>query len=235
MWDCAITALGPKQKAIACLHHLISHATPVLFKVRARQYMSPITGDHHRLSFAEWGRRARPHATSLGFERGPHQGGGAVVAQRSSLSQVKSKHVEKSCRNIRSPISYVLWVVFTLCTGGAVKRVLFSSLSACVMKITEKLLHASLLHFTTGLIYKLQLEITSFWNLKWQNWVAAQQTHLSPPPVHPACFFHSDYKGWTCLHHTAHAGYTQTMDILLSANPKLLDKTDEEGVQITVN
>ncbi|XP_041817411.1 transient receptor potential cation channel subfamily A member 1b [Chelmon rostratus] len=41
--------------------------------------------------------------------------------------------------------------------------------------------------------------------------------------------FHSDYKGWTCLHHAASAGYTQTMDILLAANPKLLDKTDEDG------
>ncbi|XP_040921857.1 transient receptor potential cation channel subfamily A member 1b [Toxotes jaculatrix] len=41
--------------------------------------------------------------------------------------------------------------------------------------------------------------------------------------------FHCDYKGWTCLHHAASEGYTQTMDILLSANPKLLDKTDEDG------
>uniref|UniRef100_A0A8D3EF35 Transient receptor potential cation channel, subfamily A, member 1b n=1 Tax=Scophthalmus maximus TaxID=52904 RepID=A0A8D3EF35_SCOMX len=41
--------------------------------------------------------------------------------------------------------------------------------------------------------------------------------------------FHSDYKGWSCLHHAASEGYTQTMDILLSANPKLLDKTDEDG------
>uniref|UniRef100_A0A8C9Z3P5 Transient receptor potential cation channel, subfamily A, member 1b n=1 Tax=Sander lucioperca TaxID=283035 RepID=A0A8C9Z3P5_SANLU len=41
--------------------------------------------------------------------------------------------------------------------------------------------------------------------------------------------FSCDYKGWTCLHHAASAGYTQTMDILLSANLKLLDKTDEDG------
>uniref|UniRef100_A0A4W6E3J6 Transient receptor potential cation channel, subfamily A, member 1b n=1 Tax=Lates calcarifer TaxID=8187 RepID=A0A4W6E3J6_LATCA len=41
--------------------------------------------------------------------------------------------------------------------------------------------------------------------------------------------FHSDYRGWSCLHHAASEGYTQTMDILLSANPKLLDKTDEDG------
>ncbi|KAM4606588.1 transient receptor potential cation channel subfamily A member 1b [Polymixia lowei] len=41
--------------------------------------------------------------------------------------------------------------------------------------------------------------------------------------------FHSDYKGWTCLHHAASEGYTHTMDILLSANLKLLDKTDEDG------
>lgn len=46
----------------------------------------------------------------------------------------------------------------------------------------------------------------------------------------PVCFCFSDYKGWTCLHHAAAEGYTQTMDILLSANPKLLDKTDEDGV-----
>lgn len=45
--------------------------------------------------------------------------------------------------------------------------------------------------------------------------------------------FDSDYKGWTCLHHAASEGYTQTMDILLSANIKLLDKTDEDGVKIT--
>lgn len=44
------------------------------------------------------------------------------------------------------------------------------------------------------------------------------------------CLFHSDYRGWTCLHHAAYSGYTQTMDILLSTNPKLLDKTDEDGV-----
>lgn len=42
--------------------------------------------------------------------------------------------------------------------------------------------------------------------------------------------YYSDYKGWTCLHHAASAGYTQTMEILLSANLKLLDKTDEDGV-----
>nr|XP_043871217.1 transient receptor potential cation channel subfamily A member 1b isoform X2 [Solea senegalensis] len=41
--------------------------------------------------------------------------------------------------------------------------------------------------------------------------------------------FHCDYKDWTCLHHAASEGYTQTMDIILSANPKLLDKADEDG------
>uniref|UniRef100_A0A8C6WUI5 Transient receptor potential cation channel, subfamily A, member 1b n=1 Tax=Neogobius melanostomus TaxID=47308 RepID=A0A8C6WUI5_9GOBI len=40
---------------------------------------------------------------------------------------------------------------------------------------------------------------------------------------------HCDYKGWTCLHHAASEGFTQTMDILLSAHIKLLDKTDEDG------
>ncbi|CAB1326262.1 unnamed protein product [Coregonus sp. 'balchen'] len=40
--------------------------------------------------------------------------------------------------------------------------------------------------------------------------------------------FHSDYKGWTCLHHAAAEGYTQTMIILLASNIKLLDKTDDE-------
>lgn len=44
------------------------------------------------------------------------------------------------------------------------------------------------------------------------------------------CLAYSDYRGWSCLHHAASEGYTQTMDILLSANPKLLDKTDEDGV-----
>lgn len=41
--------------------------------------------------------------------------------------------------------------------------------------------------------------------------------------------FHCDYRSWTCLHHAAYSGYTQTMEILLSTNPKLLDKTDEDG------
>jgi len=41
---------------------------------------------------------------------------------------------------------------------------------------------------------------------------------------------YSDYKGWSCLHHAASEGYTQTMEILLSTNPKLLDKIDEDGV-----
>ncbi|XP_038819178.1 transient receptor potential cation channel subfamily A member 1-like [Salvelinus namaycush] len=40
--------------------------------------------------------------------------------------------------------------------------------------------------------------------------------------------FHSDYKGWTCLHHAAAEGYTQTIIILLASNIKLLDKTDED-------
>ena len=39
----------------------------------------------------------------------------------------------------------------------------------------------------------------------------------------------SDYKGRSCLHHAASEGYTQTMDILLSANIKLLDNEDEDG------
>ncbi|KAM6976850.1 transient receptor potential cation channel subfamily A member 1-like [Aplochiton taeniatus] len=41
--------------------------------------------------------------------------------------------------------------------------------------------------------------------------------------------FHSDYKGWTCLHHAAVEGYTQTMKIILASNIKILDKTDEDG------
>ncbi|XP_033842208.1 transient receptor potential cation channel subfamily A member 1b [Periophthalmus magnuspinnatus] len=41
--------------------------------------------------------------------------------------------------------------------------------------------------------------------------------------------FHCDYKDWSCLHHAASEGYTQTMEILLSANIKLLDKSDEDG------
>ncbi|KAI5616928.1 transient receptor potential cation channel, subfamily A, member 1a, partial [Silurus asotus] len=41
--------------------------------------------------------------------------------------------------------------------------------------------------------------------------------------------FHSDYKGWSCLHHAAAEGFTQTMDSLLIANIKLLDKTDCDG------
>ncbi|XP_060717359.1 transient receptor potential cation channel subfamily A member 1b [Tachysurus vachellii] len=41
--------------------------------------------------------------------------------------------------------------------------------------------------------------------------------------------FQSDYKGWSCLHHAAAEGYTQTMNVLLAANVKLLDNTDEDG------
>lgn len=48
------------------------------------------------------------------------------------------------------------------------------------------------------------------------------------------CLVHSDYKGLTCLHHAAGEGYTQTIEILLSANPKLLDKTDEDGVWVMI-
>lgn len=40
----------------------------------------------------------------------------------------------------------------------------------------------------------------------------------------------SDYKGRSCLHHAAAEGYTQTMTILLAANIKLLDNTDEDWV-----
>lgn len=57
-------------------------------------------------------------------------------------------------------------------------------------------------------------------------------SHSSQNPVGWPCLVYSDYKGWSCLHHAASEGYTQTMDILLSANPKLLDKTDEDGVWI---
>ncbi|XP_062843287.1 transient receptor potential cation channel subfamily A member 1a [Trichomycterus rosablanca] len=41
--------------------------------------------------------------------------------------------------------------------------------------------------------------------------------------------FHSDYKGWSCLHHAAAEGFTQTMERLLVSDIKLLDKTDTEG------
>ncbi|TRY99671.1 hypothetical protein DNTS_027992 [Danionella cerebrum] len=41
--------------------------------------------------------------------------------------------------------------------------------------------------------------------------------------------FHSDYRGWSCLHHAASEGFTQTMDILLTSNIKLLNKTDADG------
>lgn len=44
----------------------------------------------------------------------------------------------------------------------------------------------------------------------------------------------SDYKGWSCLHHAAAEGYTQTMDSLLLSNIKLLDKADADGVRFRV-
>uniref|UniRef100_A0A8C8G3L1 Ion transport domain-containing protein n=1 Tax=Oncorhynchus tshawytscha TaxID=74940 RepID=A0A8C8G3L1_ONCTS len=40
--------------------------------------------------------------------------------------------------------------------------------------------------------------------------------------------FHSENQGWTCLHHAAAEGYSQTIIILLASNIKLLDKTDED-------
>lgn len=58
-------------------------------KVRAHQYMSAITGNHHGLSSAKWRRRAGPHAATFGFKRGAHQGGTAAAAQRGSLPQVR--------------------------------------------------------------------------------------------------------------------------------------------------
>lgn len=41
---------------------------------------------------------------------------------------------------------------------------------------------------------------------------------------------YSDYKGWSCLHHAASEGFTQTMERLLVSDIKLLDKTDTDGV-----
>ncbi|KAM6948292.1 transient receptor potential cation channel subfamily A member 1a [Aplochiton taeniatus] len=41
--------------------------------------------------------------------------------------------------------------------------------------------------------------------------------------------FHSDYRGWSCLHHAASEGFTQTMSTLLASNVKLLDNMDEDG------
>lgn len=42
--------------------------------------------------------------------------------------------------------------------------------------------------------------------------------------------FFSDYKGWSCLHHAATGGYTQTMETILGSHIKLLDKTNDDGV-----
>lgn len=44
------------------------------------------------------------------------------------------------------------------------------------------------------------------------------------------CVVCSDYKGWSCLHHAAAGGYTQTMVTLLGSHVKLLDKADDDGV-----
>lgn len=120
--NCAVTAHRPlaflycapctKKKhfhssTTSCFSSFLSS---VKKKVWAHQYMSPIVGDHHRLSSAEWRRWARPDATSFGFKRGAHQSGRAVVAQRSSLSQVNS-NTEKicTCTNFKSTIIYVLF------------------------------------------------------------------------------------------------------------------------------
>lgn len=42
--------------------------------------------------------------------------------------------------------------------------------------------------------------------------------------------FPSDYKGWSCLHHAATGGYTQTMETILGSHIKLLDKINDDGV-----
>lgn len=53
---------------------------------------------------------------------------------------------------------------------------------------------------------------------------------MNKTQIKKKCVSGSDYRNWTCLHHAAYSGYTQTMEILLSTNTKLLDKTDEDGV-----
>lgn len=161
---CAVAANKPlglwKKFKNSFFHNVVLFLTPLCFylKVWPRQYVSPAVGEHHRLSAAERRRRARHDTASFGLQRGPHQGGAAAAAQRSSLPQVRSK------------------------------------------TSTHKKYHILACNDT-------QLIIVSF------------------------C---SDYRGWTCLHHAAHEGYTQTMEILLSTNPKLLDKTDEDGVSIKI-
>lgn len=74
-------------------HNVVLFLTRLCFylKVWTRQYVSQTVGEYHRLSAAEWRRRARHDTTSFGLQRGPHQGGAAAAAQRSSLSQVRSK------------------------------------------------------------------------------------------------------------------------------------------------
>uniref|UniRef100_A0A8C1WSR6 Transient receptor potential cation channel, subfamily A, member 1b n=1 Tax=Cyprinus carpio TaxID=7962 RepID=A0A8C1WSR6_CYPCA len=57
------------------------------------------------------------------------------------------------------------------------------------------------------------------------NSVSLQKLHL----VLLSFVISSDYKGWSCLHHAAAEGYTETMKILLAANVKLLDETNEDG------
>lgn len=146
----------------------IIFCVPFFFKVRAHQHVSPVTGEHHRLPFAEWRRRTRPDTTPFGFKGRAHQGGTAVAAQRSPLSQV---HTNTCTQH----------TVLALCDAEP----------CCLMYSTK--------------LYTFVMDVT-------------------------CCIFYSDYKGWTCLHHAASEGYTQTMDILLAAHIKLLDKADEDGV-----
>lgn len=107
--SCAVRLAHTKKKK----KHFHSSTTSFLspLKVWAHQYMPPTVGDHHRLSSAEWRRWARPDTTSFGFKRGAHQSGRAVVAQRSSLSQVNSNTWRKTCTctNFKSTIIYVLF------------------------------------------------------------------------------------------------------------------------------
>lgn len=67
--------------------------TNVFFQVWSRQHMSQVTGDHYGLPSGEWRRWSRPDTTPFGLKRGAHQGGGAVAAQRGSISQVTKIHI----------------------------------------------------------------------------------------------------------------------------------------------
>lgn len=126
-----------------------------------------------------------------------------------------------------TPRWYSCCCVKELSFTGKCKHVCTDTITCTCTNIKSRDTHRSMLYYTIlYVMLSYTCKICSAGHQFSYMWL-----YKSISLVSLAC---SDYKGWTCLHHAASEGYTQTMDILLSANLKLLDKTDEDGVWITV-